>query len=129
MNKTERLSFIESLVKKHSSGRLETDKTGIEEETKLATANDSDESILDEEQKESFVSSALVKATERTKTKIENEDEILLSQKDLTLLSKEMGRGISFLKMKKKEGGEEADEINLDNVNIGEVLEWASKQT
>jgi len=126
MNKTERLSFIESLIKHASAGSMQVDKAGIEQEANLAKANDSDESILDEEVKGAdFISPMLAGAVEKLRETKDREEDTILSKADLASLSKELGRNVSFLKTKQVEEEEEFVNKTLD---YNELSEFARAQ-
>jgi hypothetical protein len=122
MNKTERLTFIESLIKHNSAGSMQVDKGGIEQEAKLAKANDSDESILDEEQQgANFISPLLAVAIEKPRLTKEREEDSIISKSDVISLSRELGRPISFLKLKQTINVEEelsrAQELNFTELS------------
>jgi hypothetical protein len=126
MNKDERYSFIESLIKHNSSGVLPVDKGGIEQETKLAKANDSDESILDEEQKGAdFISPLLAVAVEKPRLTREREEDSLLTKSDLMHLSRELNRPVSFFKTKRDGDAEEKLSLAEKELNYTELSAFA----
>lgn len=116
MNKDERYSVIESLIKHNSAGSMQVDKAGVEQEAQLAKANDSDESILDEEQKgATFISPLLAVAVEKPRLPKEKEEDSIISKSDVISLSRELGRPISFLKLKQDgNAGEESSAMQKE---------------
>ena len=125
MNKNERLSFIENLIRKNSSGKLEASSVEIDEEKKLALANDSDSSILDEEDKGAFLSPVLAASLDKPRLQREEEGDSILSKKEMELLAKELGRPVSFLGVKRTEEREESSELFLTKEEMAETLAWA----
>ena len=128
MNKNERLSFIANLIKKNSSGRLEASSSEIEEEKNLALASQTDDSILDEEDKDSFVNPALAAKLDAPRLTREDENDSILSKKEMEILSRELGRSVSFLGVKRTEEREESSELSLTKEQMDETLAWAEKQ-
>ena len=127
MNKTERLSFIESLIKQKSVGRVEVDAAGIEEEKTLALANDSDSSIEDEENKGSFISPALVEATEKLRPMREDgEESFLLTAKEKSILCQELGKQKLFSGLKVAQVVGDEEKIDLDSINLEELINFAN---
>lgn len=129
MNKTERLSFIENLIRKNSSGKLEAHSSEVEEEKKLILSNDSDSSILDEEEKDSFVNPVLAASLDsRLIREEEKEDDTLISKREMKILSRELGRPVSFLGVKRTEEKEELCKLSLTKEEMDETLAWAEKK-
>jgi hypothetical protein len=126
MNKTERLSFIENLIKNKSVGRVEVDAAGIEEEKNLALANDSDSSIEDEENSP-FVSPALVGATEKLRPMREDgEESFLLTAKEKSILCRELGKQKLFSGLKVAQPVGDEGKVDMDSINIEELVNFAN---
>lgn len=128
MNKNERLSLIANLIQKNSAGRLEASASEVVEEKNLALANQTDESILDEEDKDSFVNPVLAANLDNPRSQREGEEESILSKREMAILSRELGRPVSFLGVKRAEEKGESFELSLTNEEIAETVAWAEKQ-
>lgn len=124
MNKTERHNYIKAFIEKNSAGRLEANKEGIEEEKNLALQNQKDDSILDEEQKDSFITPALAAAL-RPSREEGKEENLLLNKSELAHLSHELKRPVSFLKLKGVAGVQSSEETPFDKLNLKELTEFA----
>lgn len=128
MDKTQSYNLIRNIVERRQAGKVEAHSSEVEEERKLAMSNDSDNSILDEEEKGVFVSPALVAKLDAPRFKREEESEILLSKREIKLLSQELGRPVSFLGVKASQEKEEEVKINLTDSEVSDLLAWAEKQ-
>jgi hypothetical protein len=128
MNKNERLEFLQNLVKKNASGVLNASAPEIEEEKKLALSNVSDDSILDEEDSNSFVSPALAVKLDTPRVKREMEEESVLSKADMKFLEKELGRPISFLGVKRSIEKQELSVELPSDIDLNELSDWAKQQ-
>lgn len=128
MNKDERYSVIESLIKHNSAGSMQVDKAGVEQEKKLALVSNDDESILDEEQQgATFISPLLAVAVEKPRLTREREEDSILSKSDVASLSKELGRPISFLKLKQTGNAEEESAMQRE-LDYNELSAFARAQ-
>lgn len=128
MDKQNRYSFIQNLIEKNSAGRMEATKADAEEEKNLVSSSDNDQSILDEEEKDSFVNPVLaVKFDTRLQREEEKEDDTLISKREMRLLSKELGRPVSFLGVKRSEEKEESLALP-EGESVEELCKWAEEK-
>ena len=127
MDKTNRYAFIRNLIEKNASGRLEAGQKDLEEEGRLALASDGDDSILDEEDKNSFVNPVLVEKMDSPRPQREREEDAILTKAEIQSLSKELGRPISFLGVKRSEEKEESLALP-EGENVEELLKWAEEK-
>lgn len=128
MDKETRYALIQSMLRRASAGRLEAGKQDVEEEAKLAVANNDDNSIVEEENSATFINPALAAAIETPRlTRGESEEETLLTEAEKQHLSRELGRPVSLSGIKRvvqKDSSEDIPSIeNMDLVGLQKFAE------
>ena len=101
MNKQDRYNFIAQLV--NPSHVLNASKVEVEEEAKLVSVSNDDNSIADEAASEIASKKMLRSMEERAEMKREREEDSLLSSSERAHLARELGRAPRSIILKKQE--------------------------
>lgn len=122
-NEKDPYALIKQILKKRTLGVMNASASDLEEEKKLALAKFGDEA--DEENGESFLSPAMADATKPLRQSREDESEFLLSAKEKSILSQELGKPIGSFGLKAAQGAEGDEKI--PDLNYEELEKFADE--